>query len=424
MKGLALALVVHGAHPLRLPSRRAFARAAAATVAAPVAARAQAPPLEQPAKPPMDPSMLDVAVQLGDLRLSRPYEVRSQMLVPTPPQTVVGRLVDAGTVWLGEDRDLTSDAQISAGIVAALALAKNAQAPSERNKGAPLAVGLEAVRAEYQPTLDDFVMGKLNPKQEATQALKGPLDWDRHWPYPIERYAPVFEVCRALGLPLVALGTNAKDLKTVEASGLAGLDPCTNQISRRPVSLVDLRTGLDDKAWARLSLPEGPDALADRVKIGTTFASYAREVLQPDYERFVSTTAAPFFEAGDAGPNARQNFFCARLVTDASMAARAAAWVDESPRRDATIVALVGAERVAYEGGAASLCAARTGRSATRLLMNPPSATLERAVGAEGSPSYVPVATSNSLRAMLPAAPPRPLADYVWFSAYRGENFI
>ena len=83
MKGLALALVVHGAHPLRLPSRRAFARAAAATVAAPVAARAQAPPLEQPAKPPMDPSMLDVAVQLGDLRLSRPYEVRSQMLVPT-----------------------------------------------------------------------------------------------------------------------------------------------------------------------------------------------------------------------------------------------------------------------------------------------------------------------------------------------------
>ena len=403
MRGLALALVVHGAHPLRLPSRRAFARAAAATVAAPVAARAQAPPLEQPAKPPMDPSMLDVAVQLGDLRLSRPYEVRSQMLVPTPPQTVVGRLVDAGTVWLGEDRDLTSDAQISAGIVAALALAKNAQAPSERNKGAPLAVGLEAVRAEYQPTLDDFVMGKLNPKQEATQALKGPLDWDRHWPYPIERYAPVFEVCRALGLPLVALGTNAKDLRTVEASGLAGLD---------------------DKAWARLSLPEGPDALADRVKIGTTFASYAREVLQPDYQRFISTTSAPFFEAGDAGPNARQNFFCARLVTDASMAARAAAWVDESPRRDATIVALVGAERVAYEGGAASLCAARTGRSATRLLMNPPSATLERAVGAEGPPSYVPVATTSSLRGMLPAAPPRPLADYVWFSAYRGENFI
>ena len=82
MKGLALALVVHGAHPLRLPSRRAFARAAAATVAAPVAARAQAPPLE-PVKPPIDPSMLDVAVQLGDLRLSRPYEVRSQMLVPT-----------------------------------------------------------------------------------------------------------------------------------------------------------------------------------------------------------------------------------------------------------------------------------------------------------------------------------------------------
>ena len=239
-RGVCLALLVAVARPLQLENRRSFAlRAAAAAAASPtLAAQAAAPdatrpPLDPAAKPPIDPSMLDVAVQLGDLRLSRPYEVRSQMLVPTPPQTVVGRLVDAGTVWLGEDRDLTSDAQISAGIVAALALAKNAQAPSERNKGAPLAVGLEAVRAEYQPTLDDFVMGKLNPKQEATQALKGPLDWDRHWPYPIERYAPVFEVCRALGLPLVALGTNAKDLKTVEASGLAGLDPCTNQISRR-----------------------------------------------------------------------------------------------------------------------------------------------------------------------------------------------
>ena len=286
MKGLALALVVHGAHPLRLPSRRAFARAAAATVAAPVAARAQAPPLDPAAK--MDPSMLDVAVQLGDLRLSRPYEVRSQMLVPTPPQTVVGRLVDAGTVWLGEDRDLTSDAQISAGIVAALALAKNAQAPSERNKGAPLAVGLEAVRAEYQPTLDDFVMGKLNPKQEATQALKGPLDWDRHWPYPIERYAPVFEVCRALGLPLVALGTNAKDLKTVEASGLAGLD---------------------DKAWARLSLPEGPDALADRVKICVEI-----KVLRPVR---AESSRRPPRHRHDAGSMAwRCRFLAARPIQD------------------------------------------------------------------------------------------------------------
>jgi hypothetical protein len=36
----------------------------------------------------------------------------------------------------------------------------------------------------------------------------------------------------------------------------------------------------------------------------------------------------------------------------------------------------------------------------------------------------VPVATTSLLRDMLPAAPPRPLADYVWFSAYRGENFI
>jgi uncharacterized iron-regulated protein len=344
-RNICLALLVNDAHSLRLPSRRDFARAAAATVAAAPAAAVRAQTI--------DPTMLDVAVQPGEVGLSRPYEVRSQMLVPTPPQTVVGRLVEAGTIWLGEDRDLTSDAQISAGIVAALALAKNAQAPSERSKGAPLAVGLEAVRAEYKPILDNFVMGTMGARQEATAALKGPLEWNKHWPYPIERYAPVFEVCRALGLPLVALGANAKDLKTVEASGLAGL------------------AGLDTQAWARLSLPEGPDALADRIKT-ETYASYARDVLQPDYERFVSTNAAPFFEAGDSSRDERQNFFCARLVCDASMAARAAAWVAKSPRNDATLVALVGAKRVKFDGAAASLCAARTGRSAARLLMNPP----------------------------------------------------
>ena len=96
-RGVCLALLVAVARPLQLENRRSFAlRAAAAAAASPTlaaqaaapAARAAAPdatrpPLDPAAKPPIDPSMLDVAVQLGDLRLSRPYEVRSQMLVPT-----------------------------------------------------------------------------------------------------------------------------------------------------------------------------------------------------------------------------------------------------------------------------------------------------------------------------------------------------
>ena len=58
--------------------------------------------------------------------------------------------------------------------------------------------------------------------------------------YPIERYAPVFELCRGLGLPLVALGSRTQDMLAVESKGLGGLDAA---------------------AWARLSLPEGPEAL-------------------------------------------------------------------------------------------------------------------------------------------------------------------
>ena len=273
-------------------------------------------------------------------------------------------------------------------------------------------MGLEAVRAEYQPTLDDFVMGKLNPKQEATQALKGPLDWDRHWPYPIERYAPVFEVCRALGLPLVALGTNAKDLKTVEASGLAGLD---------------------DKAWARLSLPEGPDALADRVKIGTTYAStlwkskfygapvlnrrvvlhaidatlarwrcdagsspldrasaavHADDLVKIPHGDANTVTSTQVLRARGAAARLRAlrlhdrgallrgrrrrpqrgRILCARLVTDASMAARAAAVGRRvaAARRDDRRARRRGARRVRGRGGVAlrrARAAARRGCS-------------------------------------------------------------
>ena len=76
-----------------------------------------------------------------------------------------------------------------------------------------------------------------------------------------------------------------------------------------------------------------------------------------------------------------------------------------------------------YDGGPSAPTArssvADGGFMSSRVALRP-----VRAVGAEGPPSYVPVATSSSLRDMLPAAPPRPLADYVWFSAYRGENFI
>ena len=81
------------------------------------------------------------------------------MLVPTPPQTVVGRPGDAGTVWLGETA--TSVGRADLGGHRGRAAGQKRAGASERNKGAPLAVGLSGAR-RVPADLDDFVMGKLN----------------------------------------------------------------------------------------------------------------------------------------------------------------------------------------------------------------------------------------------------------------------
>ena len=89
-------------------------------------------------------------MSLSELGETRPYAVLGDGLAPVRPTSVLSELTDAGTVWLGEQRDLTDDNTIAAGIVAALAMAKSAAGAGSGAAGAPLGVGLEAVRSEYQ----------------------------------------------------------------------------------------------------------------------------------------------------------------------------------------------------------------------------------------------------------------------------------
>lgn len=402
-------------------TRRTFGVGGAAAAAASLVAAGVSPAAAAAPAGAVDPQVYELAVHIGALERSRPYEVDGTSMKAIRPSAAVRSLADSGTVWIGERRDATDDASLASGILAAMALAKSATAPGDAS---PIAVGLEAVRADYQDVLDAFVRGELAPAStSATAVLRDALDWDRHWPYPIERYGKVFELCRALGFPLVALGANARDIATVEASGLGGLDR---------------------DAWARLSLPEGPEALA-RFAGTAAYERYASEILAPDYERFSAGTGAPFMErAPDGGKITRApeaNFRNSRLVWDASAAARAADWVASGPRRaDATLVALVGPERVAFGCGAAALCAQRLPNRPTRtVLLNP--AETERARGRisagattslglelafEVSEARDQAVAYNQMQSKSPTRPALALADYVWFSpAPAGrDNFI
>ena len=193
-------------------------------------------------------------------------------------------------------------------------------------------------------------------------------------------YAPVFELCRSLSLPVVALGAPAGDLRTAAEKGFDAPDA---------------------SAWARLSLPEGPEPLKS-FSSTVAYQQYARDVLVPDFERFAKFKhAAPFFETPVAAPPAAArrgpvaaaaaatpvssagdtngdfvNFFNSRLLWDASMAARAANWIDESPRDDATLIALVGAEHASYGCGASAHCATRMPHRAAKTVLVQPQAPI------------------------------------------------
>lgn len=272
-------------------------------------------------------SAMDAAVELGSLGSTRPYVVENHAMQAVAARDAVAMLVSAETIWLGEHHEAQSDRDMQAGIIAAIAVAKAARTQRQRPC---VGVGLEAVRAEFQPALDAYVAGDLG---ESLDGLRNEAHWDDHWPFPIEAYGSVLDMCRELSLPIVALGASSDELRVVERDGLAALDA---------------------SAWERLNLPEGPATFAG------DFPTYNARA----YQSYVAT-AAPF-----------ANQYCGRLLWDESMAARAADWVEAHRDLDPTLVVLAGAEHVTFGCGAPARCARRldraTGKTAAKsVLLNP-----------------------------------------------------
>lgn len=277
---------------------------------------------------------LDAAVELGSLGSTRPYLVGTE-LEAVAARDAVAMLVSADTIWLGEHHEAASDREMQAGIIAAIAVAKASRTGQKPCVG----VGLEAVRSEFQPALDAYVAGELG---DDLSALRVAARWDEHWPFPITSYASVLDMCRELGLPLVALGTSSDELNMVQEAGLSALD---------------------QNAWQRLSIPEGAATLAS---FDTTqaFRRYSAEILTPTF--------------ASSPPTSFANQFCSRILWDETMAARAAAWVEERRDQDPTLVVLAGAEHVTFGCGAPARCARRLGFSsstnrftAKSVLLNP-----------------------------------------------------
>lgn len=152
-----------------------------------------------------------------------PVAVQMPIVVPVGPAPAAGAVYDgagaarswadalavlasARIVAVGETHDDASHHALQAEVLTALAAR------------VPLAVGLEMVSAEDQPTLDAFMSGATSEKDFTVW-------WKANWGFDFALYKPVFDAAKAAGVPVRGLNAPREIVKAVGKRGLAGLTP-------------------------------------------------------------------------------------------------------------------------------------------------------------------------------------------------------
>jgi uncharacterized iron-regulated protein len=121
------------------------------------------------------------------------------------------RLATAAVVCVGEDHDQAKHHAFQARVLEALA---------DRWRGKPVALGLEMFSRPFQPALDAYVRGEID---EA--AMLERTEWAKRWGFGWEMYAPMLRLCRARGIPVLALNAEKEVTRTVSRGGLEALTP-------------------------------------------------------------------------------------------------------------------------------------------------------------------------------------------------------
>lgn len=170
------------------------------------------------------------------------------------------------------------------------------------------------VQQQFQPVLDAYVAGEID---ELGLYLR--TDWDTRWMWPYELYLPVFRLCRAKKIPLVALNMNSEVLAKVRSEpGIANL------------SGEELRTYIGNAA---------------------VFASISND---PAFKAYISECIAPSYTTHSKMGLLREgmnfnSFYAARVLRDEAMATRAVRALRENP--NALAVCLMGGDHVKFEYG-------------------------------------------------------------------------
>lgn len=125
--------------------------------------------------------------------------------------SALARLAAGRVALLGERHDRAADHEWQASVLAALAA---------RRPG--IAVGFEMFPREAQPALDAFAAGDLDEAAFLREAR-----WPEVWGFDPALYAPIFRLCRARRLPMLALNCARPLVRLVGEAGWQALPPET-----------------------------------------------------------------------------------------------------------------------------------------------------------------------------------------------------
>lgn len=155
-------------------------------------------------------------------------------------------LTKADIVYLGEVHDSPVDHAAELSILNAV---------SQRQQR--LGVALEMFQRPFQSALDDY----LNTAIDGAE-LRQRSEFDRRWGFPWEYYAPILELAREKGLPLLAL--NAPQEVTTQVS-LGGLDSLTEAEKRwiPPLDQLDMGNQAYQQLLRQVYEDIHPDSAAD-----------------------------------------------------------------------------------------------------------------------------------------------------------------
>ncbi|MBI3553088.1 MAG: ChaN family lipoprotein [Elusimicrobia bacterium] len=123
------------------------------------------------------------------------------------PSRLALKLLRARVVYSGEQHDQAGHHEIQLKLLKAL----HARKPG-------LAVGLEMVSKDLQPSLDDFLSGRLSDADFAQF-------WKKAWGYYYELYRPILEYCRAHRVPVTGLNAPISVIRQIAKGGLSSLTP-------------------------------------------------------------------------------------------------------------------------------------------------------------------------------------------------------